>query len=171
MSYVANHITEAFHYQYIDAVFFPDMGHSHFYIPQDIYDKKYKEYPIEKMSQMYTDFFNDDKIRILYHTAEQLNTRPNKALPTSRELQWRYHTRNLIGKNSPQPDIKIMQNKESEANTLGELAGFYYYGGVFNISANKKGCFEAVVKGKPMRFDLSLFDLESKNSSEDFIGR
>jgi hypothetical protein len=164
---VSRHITEGFKYEYIDAVFFPDMGHSHFLIPLDIWNSKYKDYQISETSKFYTDLFSEPELKILYHTAEQLKTTENDKPLDDRHLQWRFHTRNLVGKNSENSDIKIIQNKSSTANTLSELDGYYYYGSGFILSANRGGCFSYSSKNQTFYFDLSMYDLESSKPIED----
>lgn len=160
---IAYHISEALKYEYIDGVFFPDMGHSHLLIPNQLWEKKYKHYPINKNNQFYMDIFQEPELLILYHTAEQLETlKNNNEIISDRATQWRYHTRNLIGKNSLNSGVKIVQNKNSPANTLNELEGYYFYGSGFNISANYSACFEYKNGEKSYRFDLSLFDIQPK---------
>lgn len=54
---LVRHISEAFEKDYVDAVFFPDMGHSHLLIPLALYESKYDKYPTERRSQFYTAVF------------------------------------------------------------------------------------------------------------------
>ncbi|MBI5882191.1 MAG: hypothetical protein HZB91_03700 [Elusimicrobia bacterium] len=158
---VARHIEVAFEKDLIDAVFFPDMGHSHFLIPDAVYKEKYEPYPTKKMGEMYTAMMRDPRIEVFYHTAEQLKTREKDgSLVDDERTRHRYRTRNISGLNEPWADLRILQNPESNANTVGVVPGFFWWGAGFNMSAQKDGCFEYRRAGKAYRFDLSLFDLE-----------
>ena len=158
---IVRHVERAFELKYVDAVFFPDMGHSHLLIPEALYRNKYDKYPVNKMTMMYEDMFKDDRINILYHTAEQLQTldKQDRVLPDPK-IRWRFQTRNIVGRNEPTTDLRVLQNPESKANTVGGEAGYAWWGGGFNISGNQKGCFEYRAHGKIYYFDLSMYDLE-----------
>ncbi|MCX5795472.1 MAG: hypothetical protein NTY77_08275 [Elusimicrobia bacterium] len=158
---VARHIEAAFAQDYIDAVFFPDMGHSHLLIPEALWESKYDLYPAERFSQMYTDMFLDPGVETFYHTAEQLKTRePDGSLVADPRTQRRYRTRNIAGPNSPAAELRVLQNPDSSANTVGEVPGFHWWGAGFNISANRNGCFSYTAQGRTFFFDMSLYDLE-----------
>jgi hypothetical protein len=157
---VARHIEAAFAADYIDAVFFPDMGHSHLLIPDAVWKKTYDPYPVDQFSRMYTAMFDDPRIEVFYHTAEQLKMlEPDKSLVDDERIRWRHKTRNIAGLNTPDAELKVLQNPGSDANTVHEVPGYFWWGGGFNFSAHKDGCFSYRVKGKTARFDISLFDL------------
>ncbi|MBI4677754.1 MAG: hypothetical protein HY748_09235 [Elusimicrobia bacterium] len=159
---VARHVEVAFEKDLIDAVFFPDMGHSHFLIPDAAWKEKYEPYPVEKMGEMYTEMMKDPRIEVFYHTAEQLKTREKDgSLVDDERTKHRHRTRNISGLNESWADLRILQNPSSTANTVSEVPGFYWWGAGFNVSAQKDGCFEYRRAGKTYYFDLSLFDLES----------
>lgn len=163
---VAHQVERAFENKYIDAVFFPDMGHSHFLVPEKIMEQKYQSIPVENFSTLYREMLRDPEIKILYHTAEQLQVLDeNKELLPDPHLQWRFRTRNLVGQNNPQSDLEILQNPESNANTVHGVSGYFWWGSGFNISANEKGCFEYRNQGQSFYFDLSLYDLEADLTS------
>jgi hypothetical protein len=158
---IVRHIERAFELKYVDAVFFPDMGHSHLLIPDGLYQDKYDKYPINQMSLMYQEMFRDPQVNILYHTAEQLNTLDqNDVVLLDPKIQWRYKTRNIVGQNQPATDLRVLQNPESKANTVGGEVGYRWWGGGFNLSGNQRGCFEYRAHGKVYFFDLSMSDLE-----------
>lgn len=159
---IAKHVEKAFQRGYIDAVMFPDMGHSHFLIPNDFYKKEIDPIPVNQFNVLYEKIFKNKDIKIVYHTAEQLQVMDeNKKLIDDKKLQWRYFTRNLVGHNTVDPDIELVNaTATSIANTVGEASGYYWFGAGFNIHANKNGCLEFKKDGKVMYFDLSLFDLE-----------
>lgn len=159
---VTRHIERAFELKYVDAVFFPDMGHSHLLIPEQLMKEKYDKYPVNKMSRMYQDLFRDENIQILYHTAEQLKTLGQDGnVLANPKIQWRHHTRNIVGQNNPTTDLLVLQNPDSKANTVHGVPGFSWWGAGFNLSAQKNGCFEYRAHGNVYRFDLSMYDLES----------
>ncbi len=159
---VAFHIESGFHKDVIDAVFFPDMGHSHFFIPNSKWndDPKYREAMKGTNREIYELFFADQDLKVLYHTAEQLKmlNENNQVLPDAR-IQHRFKTRNLVGYNNGSKEIFFLQNPGHVANTAGELPEHFYWGAGFNISANEKGCFYYTRDGKKFNFDISLYDL------------
>jgi len=165
---VTSHIEEAFKQNVIDAVFFSDMGHSHLQIPQNRYDQIYMHFEVKEFSRMYEALFQDPSIKILYHTAEQLKTRDGSGavLPDPR-LQHRFKTRNLVGSNDNSKRLQFLTNPNSPANTAHEIEGYKYWGAGFNLSAHKNGCFQYKAQDKTLRFDLSLYDLESPPADFD----
>ena len=157
---IVRHIETAFAHKYIDAVFFPDMGHSHFLVPIDIWSKKYDLYPVSRFSQMYSDMMADPNLKILYHTAEQLSlVDGDKKVLNDPHIQWRFRTRNIVGFNDGRRDLLVLQNPNSEVNTVGEYPEHFWLGG-FNISSHKNGCFGYRKGDQILRFDISLFDLQ-----------
>lgn len=158
---VARHIERAFELDYIDAVFFPDMGHSHLLIPEESMKIKYSKYAPSQASRMYEEVFKDQSVEIIYHTAEQLKMLDeNNNVINDPRVKWRHQTRNIVGKISPDADLRLLMNPKSAANTVHGDKGFYWWGGGFNLSANKNGCFEYKKNGQSFFFDISMFDLE-----------
>lgn len=165
---VARHIEDGFKKNIVDGVFFPDMGHSHLFIPLHKFDTIYSKFEPNQFNQFYQKLFADPDLKILYHTAEQLKMRDeNGELIQDSATQHRYQTRNLVGPNSLEP-IFTIQNLESPANTARDLEGHHYWGAGFNLSASANGCFSYQINGQSFNFDLSMFDLESSNSGEEF---
>jgi hypothetical protein len=158
---VRAHIENALRLEYVDAVFFPDMGHSHFLIPQAKWDSTYSRFESGRMSRQYEQMMADPDLKILYHTAEQLQflDKQNR-LAGDRRLQERFYSRNLVGDNRGEGRLELLQNREHVANTVSEVAGYYWWGAGFNVSANKEGCFVYNDRGVERYFDLSLYDLE-----------
>lgn len=159
---LVRHIEAAFEADYVDAVFFPDMGHSHLLIPDALYASKYDAYPTDRRSQFYTDVLSDPAVQIFYHTAEQLQSlkADRRTVLDDERIRWRHRTRNIAGPISQTAALTLYQNPESRANTVGEVPGFRWWGAGFNFSANKNGCFSFTRGGKAVRFDISLSDLE-----------
>lgn len=164
---VTQHIEKAFQRKFIDAVFFPDMGHSHILIPEAKYKKEYASIPVNKTNSLYMKIFNDPEIKVVYHTAEQLKSLDDTNQPLAdKKIQWRFYTRNLVGDNRGEKKIEIYNAlDESKANTLGSVAGYYWWGAGFNLSANKNGCFSYKQDGKVFYYDISIYDLPSDPSA------
>ena len=168
MRSVARHAEDALTAAYVDGVFFPDMGHSHFLIPEGLWERQYAPYPVERMSRLFEELFADPKLEILYHTAEQLTTRaPDGELVDDPRTRFRYETRNIVGANTGARGLKVLTNPQSSANTVVAVPGYFWWGGGFNISANEEGCFAFVSNGRTTRFDLSMFDLEPEPGAGD----
>ncbi len=158
---VTSHIERAVKATYVEHVFFPDMGHSHFFIPEEAYAQEYRQIPVGQFARLYEKLFADERVYTLYHTAEQLKMLdPDSKQPLpDRKLQWRLYTRNLLGQNKVGGDLMVGNAIEHTANTMGTWKGFRYYGGGFNISANHNGCFPVTINGQTLYFDISMEDL------------
>lgn len=166
---LARHIERALELGYADAVFFPDMGHSHLLIPQTLWDSKYAGYPVSESSRMYEELLSDPAIRIFYHTAEQLKTLENGQPIDDAQLLFRRANRNIAGPISPDAELSVYMNPESAANTVHDVPGYRWWGAGFNFSAQKDGCFSYTFEGRTYRFDISLHDLPMPpGSGEDW---
>lgn len=168
---VRRHVEEALRLKYVDGIFFPDMGHSHFFVPPAKW-KAITDKPTNRTNEVYEAFMNEPELKVLYHTAEQLQTLgPDEKPVADRKTQWRFHTRNLLGDNRAQGKLEIISTEpgtlEYKANTVGEIAGYQRWGAGFNISASKDGCYAYRDPGGETRFfDLSWFDLEPESRGE-----
>ncbi|MCM2268382.1 MAG: hypothetical protein NDI60_11500 [Elusimicrobiales bacterium] len=162
-------IERALQLGYADAVFFPDMGHSHLLIPDALWESKYATYPNDQTSRMYEEMLSDPAIQIFYHTAEQLKFLQDNQPIQEEALLFRRANRNIAGPIKPSGDLTVFQNPASAANTVGEVPGYRWWGAGFNFSAQKDGCFTYRHKGKTYRYDISLHDLPMKpGSGEDW---
>lgn len=159
---VIGHIEGGLKRKYIDAVIFPDMGHSHLFIDKKFYNEVLKPIPVKETHKKYELMLNHPETRFLYHTAEQLEMLDeDKKLLADRHIQWRFFTRNLVGHNKNLGKIELLHNETHSHNTARSYdEGFRYWGAGFNISANKNGCFAYSHNGKTFYFDMSLKDLE-----------
>ncbi|KAF0126670.1 MAG: hypothetical protein FD189_2420 [Elusimicrobia bacterium] len=156
---VARHIERAFELDYIDAVFFPDMGHSHILVPDGLWAEKYSGYPVDRMSDLYRDMLADPRLKIFYHTAEQLKMLEDGQLVADERVRFRHKTRNISGPITADAELTVHQNPASAANTVHGAPGHHWWGAGFNFSAQKDGCFVYRNGGKEYRFDISLYDL------------
>ena len=161
---VTLHIEHALERGYADYIFFPDMGHAHLFMPQDHWEATYEGTPVSEFSRRYEKMFDDPKLMMLYHTAEQLQmTDENDELLDDRRVQWRYHTRNVVGDNNHERRIELLVEYDSPANTSRDMPGYNYYGAGFNITATKDGCFPYEHDGELRWYDISLNDLPYDN--------
>jgi hypothetical protein len=157
---VTLHIEQALELGYADHVFFPDMGHSHYFIPEAHWDTEYAGTPVDQTADMTSRLLDDPQLLVLYHTAEQLQMLDeNKELLPDPWIQFRHQSRNVVGDNDWQRRIELIQNPDSPANTAREYEGHFYYGAGFSISASKDGCFPYTQNGERKWYDLSLSDL------------
>ncbi|MBK9294356.1 MAG: hypothetical protein IPM57_07910 [Oligoflexia bacterium] len=161
---VKKHIEIAFKNNYADALIFPDMGHSHFFIPKDVYAELNKIDYVNNRHVFYEELFKSPEVKTLYHTAEQMVLREGERskgkLVDNDYTRWRYYTRNVVGKNDGSDDVKPVFAQNENYNTLHELPGYEYFGAGFNLSASKEGCFEVTIgENQTIFFDLSMEDL------------
>lgn len=161
---VISHIEGGLQKGYVDAIVFPDMGHSHFHIPKKKWDEKYNQMTSssDKYTRFYEELFRDPELRILYHTAEQIQTLDeNKEPLIDRSILWRYITRNLFAWNDESGRLDLLRDFSlpGSANTVGEIEGYFLWSSGYNLSANKEGCFKYEYQGKAYYFDLSMYDL------------
>ena len=165
---VRKHIEKALLRGYVEYVFFPDMGHSHLFYPRQLWETEYAPFPVSKLSSMYSQLFDDPELRLLYHTAEQLQMLDeNDEVLDDRHIRWRFFTRNLVGDNAYLSQIDLLHAPTHASNTSRRLPGYRYHGSGFAISANKDGCFPYVADGVTYWFDFSLSDPPPEESSID----
>ena len=167
---ITHHLEISLERRYADFVFFPDLGHSHFFVPDSDWSAISK---IKSKKDIYEALMNLRSLKILYHTAEQLKVRGgeryNEAFPQDKILLWRYFARNIIGDNDGGENVYPLFSfdKTIEYNTLSELKGHFFWSPGFNIATSSKGCFPYHKDGKTYYFDLSLEDLPYDNSGGD----
>lgn len=159
---VIGHVENGLKRNYVDAIIFPDMGHSHLFVDKKFYNEKVSPLPVKEKHKAYELMLNHPETRFLYHTAEQLEMKnEDGTLKDDRHLQWRFFTRNLVGHNKALGKIELLHQEDHKYNTARDYEeGFRYWGAGFNISASKNGCFAYKHNGKTYFFDLSLKDLE-----------
>jgi len=156
---VRRHIEKALLRGYAEYVFFPDMGHTHLFYPKEGWQTQYAATPVAEMSSMYSRLFDDPELKLLYHTAEQLQLLDdNDELLNDRHLRWRFFTRNVVGDNAYLSQLDLLHEPSHPSNTSRKMPGYRYYGSGFNISANKDGCFPYMVDDVTYWFDISLSD-------------
>lgn len=158
---ISLHLEKALDLGYAEAVIFPDMGHSHFFIPIEKWKREYDSIPTNQFALLYEKLFKDSDLKILYHVAEQLSMMDsNHKLLKNRYLQKRYYTRNLMGFNNGSTDVDILfVNNLEDINSVSEFKNHFYFSAGFNVSASKNGCFSFKYNGKTHFFDISLQDL------------
>lgn len=150
------HIENALKLDYVKYVFFPDMGHSHIQVPQDLFDQIRKNQPPKRAPLVLNDFLGLPEIKSLYHTAEKIElTKDGKALDDW-YLGWRFYTRNILADSFGKLDI--LTKRESRENTVSSVPGHHWGFGI-SLSANKNGCFPFEDKsGQIQYFDISAWN-------------
>ena len=167
---VVNHVEEGLRLGYVDNIFFPDMGHSHFFVPQDFFNEVIQPIPISDKKQRYEKMLGNHNVKVLYHTAEQLHMkdRESKALVDDDYIRWRYYSRNLIGYTDGSKKTEIHKRLNRNFNTVRDYPEHRYWGAGFNISASQDGCFSYKDKNGGVKyFDLSLSDLPYDGDTGD----
>ncbi len=148
---------------YADYVFFPDMGHSHLYFPEDHWQAQYtgENEPPKPRSNLYKKMFADPKLRPLYHLTEQLKMQnEDKTLIEDEILIFKYWHRNFVGTNDGSGNYQIeVAPPEKLYNTVSSIEGHHSYSAGFAVSASKDGCFPYTDKdGVTRYFDIGLND-------------
>lgn len=163
---VQKHIEKALELNYVDVISFSDMGHTHFFIPDEAVDElttggesNLAEIRFEKISA-------DPRVKMLYHTAEQIRLLDDeKQLLLDRHLQWRFFTRNLIGDNQGKGELELIHNESHHYNTARDYKpGYRYWGSGFYLSAQKDGCFRYNHLGEERAFDINLVGPRSQDN-------
>lgn len=157
---VRTHVEQALRLGYADSVIFSDMGHSHFFLPEKIYQENYTGI---WTPESLTAFLNEPSLKVLYHTAEQIELAEKDESGESYPVKdkwsgWRYYTRNVVGMNDGSARMEVLLHQGDGYNTLRDYEGHHYSAG-FNLSANEKGCFPYRHKGETKWFDLSMEDI------------
>lgn len=167
-------IEEALDRELAEYVFFPDMGHTHFLIPQTRWDSFYQYLnPYTNARALFSNLFHEKDAYFLYHTAERLQFPPRD--PDTSEisiqdpyLRYRYDTRNLVAQNEAYGKLFIIHHPDKKKhNSAHELDGYKYFSfGIF-ISANKNGCFRYTHREKEYYYDINLVGYPYLGSDED----
>ena len=156
-------VEKAFALDYVDALIFPDMGHSHMFIDLKYFNEEVDPIPGKNRHLAYEKMLAHPKTKFLYHTAEKLQfyDESDEFLP-GRKLGWRFQTRNIVGDSLG--NIEIIKKHDHTHNTAHH--GDFYdavntksWSAGFNISGSYKGCFAYKRDGKTRYFDISLQDL------------
>ncbi|MCB0361782.1 MAG: hypothetical protein KDD35_03635 [Bdellovibrionales bacterium] len=160
--HIRQHIEKALKMKFAEVIIFPDMGHSHFLIPNTFFEQEIAPISSDETNLAYEKMLHFPLTKFVYHTAEQLKLRDSdRLLLLDRHLQWRFYTRNLVGDNSDMSQLEIFNALDTPGNTMNErhAPGYRWWGAGFNISASSKGCFPYEFQGKTYYFDISLEDL------------
>lgn len=162
---ITRHLEISLERQYAENIFFPDMGHSHFYIPASDWALLEKE-PLRH--KLYEKMFALRSLKILYHTAEQLQVKPGERsqgpFPQDPVLLWRYFARNVLGDNNGGENLAILFRGPEGYNSVSDVAGYHLYSAGFYVSASKDGCFPFQANGKTLYFDIATEEMPYDNS-------
>lgn len=169
---VQKHVEVALQEKYAEFLFFPDMGHNHFYFPRQHWNAEYANFN-GTQAERYTKMLADPELHALYHTAEKLLTQDeSKQLLPDPHIQFRYANRNILGGNKQQASLEVHVNNSGTYNTVSAIDGYESWSAGINISASENGCFVYYHNGQPMYFDISLYDLVSdpqQSSPDDYF--
>jgi len=171
---VASQIEVALEKGFADYVFFPDMGHSHLYFPEEHWQQEYGQFDMSPANQnnLFEKMLTDSKMRPLYHLAEQLKMTDDQTNTILEDdiLSFKYWHRNFVGFNNGSGDYDIyLAPKDKNFNTVSAIKGYFKWSTGFSVHANSKGCFAYKDKdGVKRYFDISLEDVNySPNSYFD----
>lgn len=172
---IRKHIESALKNKYAEYVFFPDMGHSHFYIEQSHWNTHYSDIvsknPFDKIA-IYNRMISDPLLKMLYHTAEQLLTEDTDHQRLSDpHLQYRYWNRNVLGDNQQGDVLEIhFPDPPNSGNTVGGIPGYKLWSAGYNIHSSKDGCFPYTFRGETFYYDISFEDLGIDPSAPQPVG-
>ncbi len=162
ISSITKQVEKAFERGYVNALIFPDMGHSHLFIPKAFYESELAHLGSKNFDILYQKVFDNPETKVLYHTAEQLQmVDENKEPINDRTLQWRFYTRNILGDLAARGSIDLIHQADHSHNTARDYKNdeYRYWGAGFNISTSKNGCFSYKVGKETYYYDLSFQDL------------
>ena len=158
-------LENAFSLGYVDALIFPDMGHSHMLLEMGNYVNNIDPLEVRDQHLAYEMMFKDKNTKYLYHTAEKVKFYDEAGdMYPDKKVGWRFYTRNILVTGDGNGDIELLKNLEHTHNTSRSENYFNnkkyrYWGAGFNISASASGCFSFIRNGKKVNFDISLEDL------------
>ncbi len=174
ISAILSHIDWTIGNGFAEFPFFSDMGHGHFYLPQE----KIHLLPSPQLNALerWRLILNDPELMILYHVREKYDYRPWSAVPhgaphatpqTEPEIDdpqisfWRLH-RNIFASMNSSKNIQVIAGPGGEANTASRILG---YGAVATVhfSMAKNGCIPFMYKNRINHLDFSLQGLSVKN--------
>lgn len=147
------HFREALEQEYAKHIFFPDMGHGHFYLPTEEYKNFLQNSAGLSEPQKMQKLLTYKTLKIMYHTSEQLSRAPRNGQKSeyNKEWQWRNLVRHIVGQNSPRTSLQVYRDDSHFVKT-----GYTSVGGSFYFSANQAGCFRANLGDQTINFDISF---------------
>ena len=162
---IRRHIEAALENKYAEYIYFPDMGHSHFYIEESHWNSQYADLMKKNPSikgELYTQMLADPELKMLYHTAEKLLTSDEQNhLSEDPHLQFRFWNRNILGDNKMSSHLEVhFPEHPNSGNTVGSIPNYRVYSAGHNIHASKDGCFPYTHNGQTYYFDISLESVE-----------
>lgn len=162
---VIRHVEIALYFGYARFITLSDMGHWHFLVPEDFYDRQIEPLSPRRLDLVYSRISAHPETRYLYHTAEHFRPLDLEGID-DRALQWRHFTRSLVGDNRMLGSIHPVL-ADNRWNTLHKLPGYRKFSG-FYLHANADGCFAFRHNGQIRRFDIGLDHPPSATNVGDF---
>ena len=159
---IMRHIEHALNSRHADYIFPADMGHGHFLIPDDVWDKKIQPHlGADNFDQLvFRELTQNKNVRILYHTAEMFLTLGDISLleTLSDHEKQRNLNRNLVGHFDTlgKTEVKI---RTAASPVVSSIEGYTKLAQDIDISASKDSCFPFLYRDKIHFFDISQFSL------------
>lgn len=142
---ISDHLRQALRLGYADFLYYPDLGHTHIFVPNQ---------------DAWGDWLKNKNLKFVYHSAELLKMKKGSALkgPLRNEewVRWRYYTRNLMGSFDPGGSLQVLFASKQSYNTVHQIEGHSPVTTLY-FSASRKGCFSILnEKKEKISFDLSF---------------
>ena len=151
------HVEQALENKMADFIFLPDMGHGHFFLPENHHLFLNNNLSDENV---FSAILNSKEVKILYHTAEMFLFFGTEKdfLKLSPHEQFRNKTRNLLG-SFHICDTMISYIPYPFGSPVVNSIGSDYrrISQDIDISANRNGAFPFTFKGKFYFFDISRY--------------
>lgn len=147
---IIRHTHQALEKNYAQHVFFPDMGHGHFYLPQN------KAVLLNSTTHndvsRWTSLMNDPELVILYHTRENYDLSESLTHP---DISFYNEHRNLLGSWSNPDILQVLAGPGGTPNTVRVIPNMASVGTIY-FSATAKGCFPFTTNNSPLFLDFSF---------------
>lgn len=127
-----------------------DAFHGHFFVPEDIFDSRYKS--VDDAVETTKLLVEEDSLGVLYHNSEHFEPDPHKP----EEVQ-RHARRNVVGYYDGRP-LLFLPLPKTIGTAANEPEGNRSVGPPLTFAAHKNGAFHITVEGKEIRLDISLDD-------------
>jgi hypothetical protein len=156
------HIEQALENKVADYIFLPDMGHGHFFLPENNNLFLSDDFSDE---QVFTAILSSKNVKILYHTAEMfLFFGPKKEFyKLSLHEQFRNKTRNLLGSFYVCDTMISYISYQFGSPVVNSIGPDYRrVAQDIDISASINGAFPFTFKGELYYFDISRYSPQCK---------
>lgn len=158
------HVETALTQGYAEYVFLADLGHGHFYIPEDVFKQHInpKSPPREYERRIFEIVTQEKRVKIYYHSAEMfLNfSNENEFAKLPYFERFRNLHRNLVGAFDDGYALRLDRVGREPGS---DLQGYTQVAQDIDLSSNKWSCIPFERLGRRMYFDISRFSPPVKN--------